>query len=94
MVRERNEKVAFARMVVQACTVGRGVSADVVEDILEEYREEVTQVRYNLGYETARQRRAIRRMREEQDMARRMARLEKMTVSDEEFKEALNARPE
>jgi len=91
MVRERNEKIAFARLIVQACTIGRGVDVDVVDEIIEEYREEVSQDRYNLGYETARQRRAMRRMREAQEMTRRMTRLEKMTVTDDEFEEALNA---
>ena len=94
MLRERNEKIAFGRMLVQACTAGRGVDSETVQEIVEEYREEVSQDRYNLGYKTARERRAVRRMRDAQEMARRMARLDSMTVSDEEFKEALNARSE
>lgn len=92
MIRERNEKIAFARLITQACTIGTGVSSERVDEILEEYREEVTQDRYNLGYETARQRRALRRSREALEMSRRMTRLEDMTVTDEEFEEALNAR--
>lgn len=92
MVRERNEKIAFAQMLVHACTVGRGVSDDIIVDILEEYREEVGQQRYNVGYETAKQRRAIRRAREAMDLTRRMSRLEAMTVTDEEFEDAINAR--
>jgi len=93
MMRERNEKIAFARMIVHACTVGRGINDDVIADIIEEYREEVTQERYNLGYESARQRRAVRRVREAMDLTNRMAKIDSMTVSDDEFEEAVNARP-
>jgi hypothetical protein len=92
MMRERNEKVAFAKLLVHACTVGRLVSDDIVTDIIEEYREEVTQERYNLGYETAQHRRTIRRSRETVELTRRLAKVSDMTVSDEEFEEALDAR--
>jgi hypothetical protein len=78
--REVNEKVAFARLLVQACTLGRGVSADTVSDILEEYREEVSQDRYNYGYVTLRQRRAVEQARKAAETARMMRRLDQMAV--------------
>jgi hypothetical protein len=81
--REVNEKVAFARLLVQACTLGRGVSSDTVDDILEEYREEASQDRYNYGYVTLRQRRLRERVRKAEETARMMARLDQMTVTDD-----------
>lgn len=80
-------------MLVQACTLGRPVSSDIVADILEEYREEITQDRYNVGYRSAQQRRTVRKVREAMDMNRRMARLDAMTVTDKELKDTLNAGP-
>ena len=81
--REVNEKIAFARLLLQACTLGRGVSASTVDDILEEYREEVSQDRYNYGYTTQHQRRVAEQVRKTAEMARMIARLEKMTVIDD-----------
>jgi hypothetical protein len=92
MQRERNEKIAFARLIVQACTVGRGVKPEYVDDILEEYREEITQERYNLGYQDSRQRKLLDQMRENLELSRRMAKVESMTVTDKEFEDFVNAR--
>jgi hypothetical protein len=92
MQRERNEKIAFARLIVQACTVDRGVKPEYVDDILEEYREEITQERYNLGYQDSRQRKLLSKMRENLELSRRMAKVESMTVTDKEFEDFVNAR--
>lgn len=91
MARERNEKMAFARLLVMASVVGRGISAEIVSDLLEEYREELSQDRYNLGYESIAQRRAKQRIQEVMDRNRMMARLDSMTVTDEETKALTNA---
>lgn len=83
--------MAFARLLVMASVVGRGISAEIVSDLLEEYREELSQDRYNLGYESIAQRRAKQRIQEVMDRNRMMARLDSMTVTDEETKALTNA---
>ena len=85
MLRERNEKIAFAQMLVDAITWGQGISARDRLEIIEDYVEEVTQVRYNLGYQPAWQRRLQHRAQEEKLLASTMARLDAMTVPDEEL---------
>lgn len=92
MLRERNEKIAFARLIVQACLGGRGINAEFLDDILEEYREEITQQRYNLGYQDSRQRKLVAKMRENLELSRRMEKVESMTVTDKEFEDFVNAR--
>jgi len=92
VARERNEKLAFARLLTLACTAGRAVKPEIIESFLEEYHEEVTQERYNIGYQSLRERQAWKRMQKVAADARRLDKVSKMTVSDDELKDNINAR--
>lgn len=92
VVRERNEKMAFARLLTLASTAGRGVKAEIVGDFLEEYREEVTQEKYNIGYQSLREKLALKRTQKAATDAQRLAKVAEMTVTDDELEENFNAR--
>ena len=85
--------MAFAKLLVQASSMGRGVSLEIIDEMLEEYREELSQDRYNLGYVSAAEHRRQQRVQEVMELNQRMARLDAMTVTDEEIKESINDRP-
>ena len=64
-----------------------GVKEPILDDLMEMYREELYQLKYNYKYETARTKRLKRRLSEMRDQSALMQRLDKMTVTDEELED-------
>lgn len=92
ILREKNEKYAVVSLFIRVLASGLNLKADVVDGLLEEYKEELYQLRYNSKYKSSRQRRILDEVRKAAEQARMMRRVEQMTVTDEQFKEMLEKR--
>jgi hypothetical protein len=92
ILREKNEKFSLVSLLVRVISVGFGLKDDAVDGLLEEYKEELYQLRYNSKYKSSRQRRILDQVRKAAEQARMMRRVEQMTVTDEQFKEMLEKR--
>jgi hypothetical protein len=92
ILREKNEKYAVVSLFIRVLASGLNLKADAVDGLLEEYKEELYQLRYNSKYKSSRQRRILDEVRKAAEQARMMRRVEQMTVTDEQFKEMLEKR--
>jgi hypothetical protein len=64
---------------------GLGVADNYLDLLLEKYKEELYQLRYNFKYESADARWLRKRLQEEFEQDRMFQRLEEMTVEDEDL---------
>jgi len=92
ILRDKNEKYAVVTLLVRVLAAGFNLKAEPVDNLLEEYKEELYQLRYNSKYKSSRQRRILDQVRKAAEQARMMRRIEQMTVSDDQFKEMLEKR--
>lgn len=92
ILREKNEKFSVVSLLVRVISAGFGLKDDSVDGLLEEYKEELYQLRYNSKYKSSKQRRILDQVRKAAEQARMMRKIEQMTVSDEQFKEMLEKR--
>jgi hypothetical protein len=92
ILREKNEKYAVVTLFIRVLSAGLNLKADAVDGLLEEYKEELYQLRYNSKYKSSRQRRILDDVRKAAEQARMMRKIEQMTVSDDQFKEMLEKR--
>lgn len=85
VIRERNAQMAFATAVVKMLALIGGVKQEATQEILEEYREELFQFRYNYKYETYSTKKSINRLKKYLETDRMMQRLDAMTVEDSDI---------
>ena len=79
-MRERNEKFAFAALIVNVLAPIGGLTDEYINGLLEDYSEELYQVRYNSGYTPARQRRLAAFVKKTEERMRLMSKLERVTA--------------
>jgi hypothetical protein len=82
MHRERDEKVAHARLFAQILGAGFKIKSEGVDLLLEEYAEEVHQMRYNSKYQTAIARTIREKARQSEEDLRILEKVKQMTVED------------
>jgi hypothetical protein len=92
ILREKNEKFAVVSLFARLLGVGMTIGDSAVDDLLDEYKEELYQLRYNYKYETSKKRRIILQVQKASEQARQMRRIEQMTVTDEELREMAEKR--
>jgi len=92
ILREKNEKFAVVSMFARLIGAGFNLKDSAVDELLDEYKEELYQLRYNYKYETSKHRRVIQHVQKAAEQARQMRRLEQMTVTDEELREMAEKR--
>jgi len=80
-MRERNEKFAFAALLVKVLSPIGGLSAEYTEGLLEDYSEELYQVRYNSGYTPASERRLADFVAKVEGRMRTMSKLDRITAN-------------
>ena len=90
--RERNEKYSLVNIIARLLGTMASVDEEIIDDLLEMYREELYQLKYNYKYETARAKRFKKRLNEMREQAALMSRLDKMTVTDEDLEEERKVR--
>lgn len=64
------------------------LNSKYVDDILEEYKEELYQLRYNYKYEAVRTRRIREMLNDETRERKMMEKVDAMTVTDEDIRKA------
>jgi len=79
ILREKNEKFAMVSMFATLISAVGQLDGTIVDDLLEEYKEELYQLKYNFKYTRIRQRRITERVSKAADEARLMQRVESMT---------------
>lgn len=62
-----------------------GLKNEVIKELLEEYREELFQFKYNYRYETYATKTAMTRLKKYLETDRMMSRIDAMTVEDEDI---------
>ena len=82
LLRERNEKFAFAALICQLAMVAGNIPPGVAKDLLDEYQEELYQLRYNSKYKTVKERRIAKSVAEAEEKARLLARLDRITKDE------------
>jgi len=92
ILREKNEKFAVVSMFARLIGAGLKVNDTAVDELLDEYKEELYQLRYNYKYETGKHRRVVQHVQKAAEQARQMRKLEQMTVTDQELKELAEKR--
>jgi hypothetical protein len=92
ILREKNEKFAIVSMFARLIGAGFNIKDAAIDELLEEYKEELYQLRYNYKYETSKHRRVVQHVQRAAEQARQMRKLEQMTVTDEELKEMVEKR--
>ena len=85
ILRERNEKFTLVSLFVRMLGVIAGLKSKDIDDLLESYKEELYQFRYNFEYTTRRERRSAEEAAEAINIARMFKRLEAMTVEDKDI---------
>lgn len=85
ILRERNEKYTLVSLFARLLGTLAGFKSDDVDTILEMYKEELYQFRYNSGYVTQRKKRKVTEAANEAVIANQFRRLENMTVTDDDI---------
>ena len=80
MNRERNEKVAFARMLCGIVGKAFGLKYSEVQPFIQDYAEEVFQLKYNYKYKTARAKALVEKITKQSEDSRLLAKVAAMTV--------------
>lgn len=84
IIREKNERFASVTLFAKLITNGLGINEKYTEHLLEKYKEELYQLRYNFRYESVDARWLKNRLQEEFERDRLMQRLEGMTAPDKD----------
>ena len=92
IIRERNEKFSVVALFARLIGAVGSIDEKIIDNLLSEYREELYQLRYNYKYVTSQEENLRERVQEAARDARRMQRVESMTVSDEEIARAIEER--
>lgn len=92
ILREKNEKFSSITLFARLLGAGFNLKDEAVDSLLEEYKEELYQLRYNYKYVTGKQKRITEHVNRAAEQARYMRKLEQMTVSDEEFQKMIEKR--
>jgi hypothetical protein len=92
ILREKNERFSAITLFARLLGAGFNLKDEAVDSLLEEYKEELYQLRYNYKYVTSNQKRISEHVKKAAEQARYMRRLEQMTVSDEEFQKMTEKR--
>ena len=87
ILRERNEKFTLVSLFIRVLGATGKLEDKVISDLLEEYKEELYQFRYNSKYKSIRERVVAREARKADEMARIMSKVDKMTVTDEDIRQ-------
>lgn len=82
ILREKNEKFAMVSLFATLISAMGRLEGTIVDDLLEEYKEELYQLKYNSKYTRIRQRRITERVSKAADEARLMRRVEAMTYKE------------
>jgi len=77
--------MAFATAIVKMLSLVGGIKKEATNEILEEYREELFQFRYNYRYETYHSKVVVKRLKQHLETDRMMQRLDAMTVEDKDI---------
>jgi len=85
IIRERNAQYAMVSLLARLIAAGAGVEPRTLGLLLEEYREELFQLRYNPRYKSVSRVMAEQEMSKIAEETRLMRRVAAMTVSDEEL---------
>jgi len=85
IIRERNAQFAMVSLFGRLLAAGAGVDGKTLTMLLEEYREELFQLRYNPRYTTISKVIAEREMSKVAEETRLMRKVAALTVSDEEL---------
>lgn len=80
--RERTEKVAFAKMVGSILGAGIGVEKDEIDTFVQEYAEEVFQLKYNYKYKSALARKLAEKVEQRVMEQQLLDRVNRMTVQE------------
>jgi hypothetical protein len=92
ILREKNERFSAITLFARLLGAGFNLKDEAVDGLLEEYKEELYQLRYNYKYETSKQKRISEHVKKASEQARYMRKLEQMTVSDEDFRKMTEKR--
>jgi hypothetical protein len=84
ILREKNEKFSLVSLFVRLLGTIGNVNEKALDDWLDEYKEELYQLRYNSKYRTTRQRRIMEAVKRAAEEARLMQKVERMTVKDDD----------
>lgn len=82
ILREKNEKFSLISLFVRLLGSLGGLNDEVLDDWLDEYKEELYQLRYNSKYKTTRQRRILETVKKASEEARLLQKVDRMTVKD------------
>lgn len=83
LVRERNEKFAVVNMLVNMLAAGLQLKPEGVGDMLESYRQELTQERYLPSMLGVARRKAKAKVRQQKQDSQLLKKLDSFTVEDE-----------
>jgi hypothetical protein len=89
IIREKNEKFSLVTLFARLLGIIGKIDQNILNDSLEEYREELYQLKYNFRYRSIKDRRIQEKLREAKRTAKLMERLEQMTVTDEDIKKVV-----
>jgi hypothetical protein len=77
-------------LLAQLIGPASGLSAKLIENLLEQYKEELFQFRYNYKYQSIKQRLVDEEIKEADTIARIMEKVDKLTVEDEDILQVIN----
>ena len=83
IAREKHERFALVSLFATLVGKGLGISDKFLDLVLEDYREELYQLRYNSKYKTARKRHRDERMQKAKEQERLFRKLDAMTAVEE-----------
>jgi len=92
ILRDKNERFSVVSLFVRVIAAGFNLKNEAVDGMLDEYKEELYQLRYNSKYKSSKSRRIHDQVKKAAEQARQMRKIEQMTVSDDQFKEMLEKR--
>lgn len=82
IIREKNEKWTMVTLFARLISKGLGVDTEYVNFLLDKYKEELYQLRYNFKYKSVESRLLQKRLQEELEQDRMFQRLEAMSAPD------------
>lgn len=82
MRRERNEKIAFAGFLAKIVSIFVGKNLPEIPRFLEEYSEEVLQLKYNSKYQTVYHRELVARLKKYSADMQVLDKVNQLTVRD------------
>jgi phosphopantetheinyl transferase (holo-ACP synthase) len=91
-LREKNERFATVSLFARLLGAGFSIKEASIDALLDEYKEELYQLRYNYKYKTGKQQRITEQVNKAAEQARLMRKIEQMTVTDEELRNTAKKR--